>query len=247
MSGVFITGTDTDVGKTEVSLGLMHALQGRGCSVLGMKPVASGGTPTTQGSGQRTGQGIRCADALRLQAQGSWPVDYAQVNPYAFAPAIAPHIAAGEAGVEIALAPIRAAYDALAAQADWVVVEGVGGWRVPLGASLAVSDLPRALDLPVLLVVGLRLGCINHSLLTAESIRAGGGVLTGWIGVQLEPHMPAADGNIATLCALIDAPNLGIVPYLPDPDAEQVAEALLLDPLLACDKACDNKGDAQDA
>ncbi len=225
MSAIFVTGTDTDCGKTRISLGLMAALQGRGLRVLGMKPVASG---------CQTGQdGLRSADALALLAQGSHQVPYALANPYALAPPIAPHIAAGEAGLTIDVAPIAAAYLALAGQADWVIVEGVGGWRVPLGPTLSVSDLPLALDLPVVMVTGLRLGCINHSLLTAESIRTCGASLVGWIANQIDPDMLAPEQNLATLAALIDAPCLGVVPHMADPTPEGVAAYLDVERLLA--------------
>lgn len=224
MSGVFVTGTDTGVGKTVVSLALLSALQALGLSALGMKPVAS--------DGEAGVHGVRCDDALRLLAQGSVQVPYEVLNPYAFVPAIAPHIAAGEAGIEIELARIGAAYHQLAARADWVVVEGVGGWRVPLGPSLSVSDLPTALGLPVILVIGLRLGCLNHSLLTVESIRASNVRLAGWVGNLLDPDMRAREQNIATLAALIDAPNLGIIPWMEAPSPETVAEHLALEALL---------------
>lgn len=225
MSGIFVTGTDTDIGKTEVSLGLMAALQQRGLSVLGMKPVASGC--------ERTDAGLRSEDAVRLLEQGSSEADYATVNPYAFRPPIAPHVAAGQAGEEIMLVPIRAAFDRLSKQAQWVVVEGVGGWRVPLGPSLAVSDLPGALGIPVVLVVGLRLGCLNHAMLTAESIRAAGLPLAGWVANVLDPDMAARDENIATLAALLGAPTLGVVPWLAAPTPEQVARHLTVDALLS--------------
>jgi dethiobiotin synthetase len=225
MSGIFVTGTDTDCGKTQVALGLMAALQGCGFTALGMKPIASG---------CQTGQdGFRSADALALLAQGSRQVPYALVNPYALAPPIAPHIAAGQAGLSIELAPIIAAYRALAEQADWVIVEGVGGWRVPLGPTLSVSDLPMALDLPVVMVTGLRLGCINHSLLPAESIRARGGCLAGWVANHIDPSMLAQEQNLATLAALIDAPCLGVVPHLTDPTPDGVAARLRVERLLA--------------
>jgi len=225
MSGVFITGTDTGVGKTEISLGLMAALQQHGQSALGMKPIASEG---------RAGEhGLRCEDAVRLQAQGSLRVPYERVNPYAFEPPIAPHIAAAGAGIKVELARIRHAYNELAGQTSWVVVEGVGGWRVPLAPSLAVSDLPTALDIPVVLVIGLRLGCINHSLLTAEAIRDRGVCLAGWVGSLIDPGMSARDENIATLAALIDAPCLGIVPWLEQPRADLVAAHLTIDPILS--------------
>lgn len=206
MSGLFVTGTDTDCGKTEICLGLMAALQMRGQEVLGMKPVASGCTPGPQGP--------RSRDALRLRAQGSSQAPYGLINPYAFEPPIAPHIAAGECGVEIRLATIKQAFEALAREADQVIVEGVGGWRVPLGSNLFVSDIPRAVGLPVVVVVGLKLGCINHALLTMESIRAKGGVLAGWIANQIDPHMLARDANLATLAALVEAPCLGVVPWI---------------------------------
>lgn len=216
--GLFITGTDTEIGKTEVTLGLMSALQQCGQRVLGMKPVAAGCAVTADG--------LRNEDARRIQAQCSQPLAYAQINPYAFAPPIAPHIAAAQAGVEIALAPIQAAYQRLAAQADWVIVEGVGGWRVPLGPELTLADLPRTLELPVLLVVGLRLGCLNHALLSAEAIQASGLQLAGWIANGVDPAMAAADENLASLRARLPAPCMGVVPYLKHPTPVRVAEHL---------------------
>jgi dethiobiotin synthetase len=224
VSGLLITGTDTDAGKTVVTLGLMAALQQRGLSVLGMKPVASGCRPTKQGP--------RSDDALKLQSQGSAEMPYDIVNPYAFEPPIAPHIAAGMAGVDIDVAAIRAGYDQLATQADWVIVEGVGGWRVPLGPSVSVSDLPSALEIPVVLVIGMRLGCLNHSLLTVESIRDCGARLLGWIATAADRDMLARDENVATLAALIDAPSLGVVPWLEVPTPENVARHLSIGPLL---------------
>jgi dethiobiotin synthetase len=224
MNGVFVTGTDTDVGKTEVSLGLIEALKRKGLAVLGMKPVASGC--------ERSDEGLRNEDAQRIAARSSRRLPYALVNPYAFEPPIAPHIAAGQAGVEIELSVILEAAGRLAAEADFLLVEGVGGWRVPLGPSLSVSDLPPALGLPVVLVVGLRLGCINHGLLTAESIRAQGVRVAGWVANQVDPNMLVRDENLATLGALIDAPCLGLVPWMLSPDPRRVADRLNVDPLL---------------
>jgi dethiobiotin synthetase len=215
MRGVFVTGTDTNCGKTEISLALMAAWQARGARVLGMKPVASGCHPSPQGPYN--------ADALRLLAQGSTAAPYHLVNPYAFVPPIAPHIAAGRVGVEIMLEPIVGAYRALSAGCDLVVVEGVGGWRVPLSPTLSVNDIPKALDLPVILVVGLTLGCLNHALLTAESIRAQGSPLAGWVGNGIDPELQAGDENIATLAALLDAPCLGVIPWLERPVPEALA------------------------
>lgn len=218
MSGVFVTGTDTDCGKTLISLGLMAAWQARGERVLGMKPVASGCDLSPNG--------LRNTDALRLLAQGSHAAPYALINPYAFAPPIAPHIAARQAGIEIAFEPIARAYRALAAQCDRVVVEGVGGWRVPLSPTLCVSDLPGALDLPVILVVGLKLGCINHALLTAESIRARGCTLVGWVGNGVDPRMRAGEENLATLGERIGAPCLGVIPWIEHPTPQILAGLL---------------------
>jgi dethiobiotin synthetase len=220
--GLFMTGTDTGAGKTLVAAGLMRALQDQGARVLGMKPIASGCTLTETGP--------RNADALALQAQGSAPIPYAQINPVAFTPPIAPHIAAAEAGAPIEANRILQAYRALLAQADWVVVEGVGGWHVPLTDRLLVRDLPGLLGagqpLPVILVVGLRLGCINHALLSAAAIAADGCQLAGWIGTQTDPEMLAVEANIATLRARIPAPCLGLIPFLDEPSAEGVATLL---------------------
>lgn len=232
MRGVFITGTDTDCGKTEIGLGLMAALQRQGLSVLGMKPVASGC--------DRTPFGLRNPDALRLQARGSTEVDYPLVNPYCFEPPIAPHIAAGQSGVSIELAVIRDRARELAVRADFLVVEGVGGWRVPLGPKLSVSDLPLELGLPVMLVVGLKLGCINHALLTAESVRASGSRLLGWIANQIAPDMLVRDENLATLGALLGVPCLGVVPWMTSPEPERVAGLLTLDGLIEPDSNVDS-------
>lgn len=226
MKGVFVTGTDTECGKTEVTLALMWSLRQRGMRVLGMKPVAAGCDSTADG--------LRNMDAQRLRGLGSHQVPYDLVNPYAFEPPIAPHLAAADVGVKIEPEVIRAAAGRLAAQCDFLVVEGIGGWRVPLGPSLSVSHLPRILDLPVILVSGIRLGCLNHSLLTADSILASGMRLAGWIGTQVEREMPFSDENIQALRKLIHAPCLGAVPWLATPDHRQLARYLDLSPLLAC-------------
>ncbi len=217
-TGLFITGTDTGCGKTEITLGLMHALQQRGERVLGMKPVASGAEPTREG--------LRNEDALRIQARCSLPTPYERVNPFAYELPIAPHLAAEAAGRPIALEAITAGYHGLAERADRVVVEGVGGWLVPLDASSTVADMALRLGVPVILVVGLRLGCINHALLTAESIRHRGVELIGWVGNRVDPQMAASDGNLDTLRARLAAPCLGVVPWLARPSPEAVAECL---------------------
>jgi dethiobiotin synthetase len=222
--GLFITGTDTGVGKTEVTLGLMAALQQGGLRVLGMKPVAAGC--------ELTEEGPRNQDALRIQAQGSMRLAYSRINPYAFAPPIAPHIAAAQAGTEIQIELIQRAFDGLAAQADWVLVEGAGGWRVPLGPALTLADLARVLGLPVVLVVGLRLGCLNHALLSAESIQAAGLQLAGWVGNRIDPAMAAAEENLATLRERLPVPCLGVIPWLLVPTPAQVADQLNVGRLL---------------
>lgn len=204
--GIFITGTDTGCGKTEITLALMQHLQSQGLQVLGMKPVASGA--------EESGEGLRNTDALRILEAGSLAVPYELVNPYAFAPPAAPHLAAEQAGVTIRSEAIRNCYDALCDLADFVVVEGVGGWRVPLGPELDVSDLPVLLRTPVLLVVGMRLGCLNHALLSAESILDLGANFAGWVSNQLEPDMLMQPGNLATLEGRVPAAKLGDMDFM---------------------------------
>jgi dethiobiotin synthetase len=210
MHGYFVTGTDTGVGKTSVSLELMRLLQAQGHVVTGMKPVASGC--------QRKTSGLFNEDALRLQAQASFTVPYAQVNPYAFEPAVAPHIAAAAAGVDITLDLIESALAALGKEADRVVVEGVGGWAVPVNATQTMADVAVAFGMPVILVVGIRLGCINHALLTEQAITACGLGFAGWIANRLDPACQAQDETVAALQQCLSAPCLGDLPYLADGD-----------------------------
>lgn len=206
MRGVFVTGTDTGIGKTRISCGLLQGFTHAGLRSVGMKPVASGALPTADG--------LRNEDALALQQSAGVGLPYEWVNPYAFEPPIAPHIAAAEAGVEIELAPVLEAYARLCAQGDVVVVEGVGGWQVPLSPHLSLPELARALGLPVIMVVGMRLGCLNHALLTARAIQADGLQLAGWVANRIEPEFPRAEQNLATLRTCLSAPLLGEVPYL---------------------------------
>ena len=202
---IFITGTDTEIGKTFVSVLLIRALVSRGHRVAGMKPVASGCVVTAEG--------LRNDDAQKLIAVGNVAAAYHEVNPYAFAPAIAPHIAAAEAGVDISLDVICASYERLSGRADWLVVEGVGGWQVPLGAGFTVADLAVRLSVPVILVVGVRLGCINHALLSVESILASGVEFRGWVANICGPGGERVQDNIDTLSRQIEQPRLAIVPY----------------------------------
>ncbi|MES9872964.1 MAG: dethiobiotin synthase [Candidatus Sedimenticola sp. 6PFRAG7] len=216
--GYFITGTDTECGKTEITLGLMQLLQSKEQRVLGMKPVASGA--------EQAPAGLRNEDAVRIRRQASLSVSYDLVNPYAFEPPIAPHLAAEQAGVEIDFEKIGLYYRKLSNQADRVIVEGVGGWRVPLNSGQTVTDLAVDLGLPVILVVGLKLGCINHALLTVESIRASGVTLAGWVANVADPLMLEPEGNLDSLKARIDAPLLGFVPRMEQPDAAAIASLL---------------------
>ena len=201
--GVFVTGTDTGIGKTTVSCALLHALCARGLRAIGMKPVESGC--------ERTPEGWRNDDALRLLAASDPQPDYALVNPYALPAPTAPELAAADVHVSVELNPLRVAFDALVAQCDVIVVEGVGGWASPLSAKLDQADLARALGLPVLLVVGLRLGCINHSRLTARAIRNDGLELLGWIGSAVDPAFERCEETLAILDRVIPAPRLGVL------------------------------------
>ncbi|KQB54628.1 dethiobiotin synthetase, partial [Pseudomonas endophytica] len=203
----FITGTDTDVGKTTIAAGLLYAAREAGLSTVAGKPVASGCDSTPDG--------LRNADALALMAESSVSLAYEQVNPVAFEPPIAPHIAAREAGVVVTvqtlLAPMR---HILAQQADFTLIEGAGGWRVPLSGQDSLSDLAKKLNLPVILVVGVRLGCISHALLTAEAITRDGLQLEGWVANIIGPKTARLEENLATLAERLPAPCLGRVPKL---------------------------------
>lgn len=203
--GIFVTGTDTGVGKTWVSLGLIAALQSEGLTVVAMKPVSAGC--------ERTAEGLRNEDALMLMRQASVAQPYERVNPVAFEPAIAPHIAAAEVGRRIDFSRIERAFQILKASADLCVVEGAGGWLVPLTPRKNFADLAARLALPVLLVVAIRLGCLNHTLLTVESIQRRGLNLFGWVANQSDPDTPRAKENIDALKARIPAPILATVAY----------------------------------
>ena len=220
IKGYFITGTDTDVGKTVVSTGILHALQQQGYRVGAMKPVAAGCTPTPTG--------LRNSDALQLQQQSGLKLPYETLNPYAFEPAIAPHIAAADLNVRVDIETLFQHYQAIAELSDCVVVEGAGGWQVPLNDFQTIADLAKRLQLPVILVVGMRLGCISHTLLTVESIRATKLPLAGWVANQIDPHMDRIEENIATLKQHIDAPLLGQIPHLSQLDAAAIAQRLTL-------------------
>lgn len=216
--GYYVTGTDTGIGKSVASAALLHALRSRGLRAVGMKPVASGCDATPGG--------WRNDDARLLQAASEPRPAYADVNPYALPSPLAPELAAADAGVTLALPVILAAHARLAAQADMVVVEGVGGWAAPLSATLDQADLVHALDLPVLLVVGLRLGCLNHARLSARAIAADGARLVGWIGNAIDPVMDRRDDVLALLQARLPVPCWGRLPYAAPPEPRALARHL---------------------
>ncbi|BEV72909.1 MULTISPECIES: dethiobiotin synthase [unclassified Paludibacterium] len=206
--GYFITGTDTEVGKTYSTVKLIQLWQSQGLHVGAMKPVASGCEVAADGRWLND-------DVSRLSA-ATGQTDLDLMNPYRFLPPISPHLAARQAGVEISLPTIVAHYQRLAAQYERMAVEGAGGWYAPLTDQLFMADLARALQLPVILVVGMRLGCINHALLTAQAIQASGLTLAGWVANRVVPDMAAYAENLATLDQQLPAPRLLELPYAPE-------------------------------
>jgi len=218
--GFFVTGTDTGVGKTLVACALLSAFARTGKSAVGMKPVAAG---------REAG---RCADVEALARASTVSARPQIVNPYAFEPAIAPHIAAELAGIEIELEPIARAYEELSRLAEVVVVEGAGGFLVPLNTTQTGADLAMRLGLPMVLVVGMRLGCLNHALLTRRQIEGSRLRCAGWVANCIFPDMPHLDGNIRALEQRLDCPLLGVLPFQPDPSAAQASRLLSLEPLL---------------
>lgn len=219
-TGMYVTGTDTGIGKTRASTVLLHALRARGLRAVGMKPVASGC--------ERTDAGWRNEDALALQAASDPVPAYDDVNPYALPHPLAPQLAARDADVAIELDVLRAAHARLHAGVDTMVVEGVGGWAAPLSDTLMQADLVRAFDLPVVLVVGLRLGCLNHAFLSARAIAADGCRLVGWIGNAIDPDMQRREDNLRLLADGLAAPCWGILPHAPSADPAAMARLLRL-------------------
>jgi dethiobiotin synthetase len=220
----FITGTDTNVGKTLVATGLLAAARTRGLTTIGLKPVAAGC--------ENTAEGLRNADALLLQSVTSQPLMYEQINPIALEAAIAPHIAAQQEKRTLSADRLAGFCRSSLNQAEFTLVEGAGGWRVPLNPRETMADLVRILRLPVILVVGVRLGCINHALLTVDAIRYDGLQLAGWVANILDDTMPALAENIDALKQRIPAHCLGVVPHLTDASPDAAALHLDLQPLL---------------
>jgi len=225
--GVFITGTDTGVGKTSISLALLHGWQSRGENVVGMKPVATGA--------RSAADGLRNADAEALLGASNIQAAYDDINPYVFAPPIAPHLAAAASGTDIEVGVIDRHYRGLAGRADRVAVEGIGGWLVPLSGAVTVADLAARLGIPVLLVVALRLGCLNHAALTVAAMRSAAVPLAGWVANSVTRETPLLAQTVAALGERIDAPMIGCVPYQSRVSAAVTASALdfaLLDNVL---------------
>ncbi|MDR1647864.1 MAG: dethiobiotin synthase [Zoogloeaceae bacterium] len=217
MPAFFVTGTDTEVGKTFVTCALLHRARAAGLRACGIKAVAAG----TDAAGQNE-------DVAAIRAASAPVLPEALLNPYCFTSPIAPHIAAREAGVRIHFARIRAALDTAEAQADLVLVEGAGGFRIPLGEEGDSADLALALECPVILVAGMRLGVINHALLTAEAITRRGLALAGWVANTVDPAMPRFEENLAALRAMLPAPCLGCLPRQSPADPKRVAVILNL-------------------
>ena len=216
--GYFITGTDTDVGKTCATIALMRYFKRQGKTVLGMKPVASGCTLQADE--------LKNADALLIQENASVKVDYQLINPYAYELPVSPHIAGVHNPVKLAIIVER--FNSLKALAEVIIVEGAGGWYVPLNAQDDISDLASALGLPVILVVGLRLGCINHAKLSYQAIQLSGIACVGWIAVCVDPDLLNRDENIQTITAALPVPLIGVLPYQDELDFELLADQLTL-------------------
>lgn len=222
IQGLYVTGTDTGAGKTVASAALLHALRAAGHGAVGMKPVASGST--------RVEGALRNEDALALLEASDPRPEYADLNPYALERPLAPELAAMDEGRSVELAPLLEAFERLQAPGRVVVVEGVGGWAAPLSATLDQADVARALRLPVVLVVGLRLGCINHARLTMRAIADDGLRLIGWIGCEVDPGMERVDENFRILGERLAAPCWGRLPFREPVDPAVLAGSLELPP-----------------
>ena len=221
MPDVFVTGTDTGIGKTHVTAALLRGLAAQGVRATGMKPVASGCVRDATGA-------WRSEDALALREASAQPLpDYALSNPYALEEPLSPHLAARSAGVDVKLGALLAAYDALAAGHERRIVEGVGGWAVPLSERLMQADLVRALRIPVLVVVGVKLGCINHALLTLRAVHEDGCRIFGWVANSVDPSLARADEALATIARIVGLPCLAHFAHAGDGGYDAAAAATL--------------------
>lgn len=222
----FIAGTDTDVGKTLIACGILEKARQQDLKTAAVKPVAAGC--------EQTSEGLRNGDALALQDAMTLELSYAQVNPVAFEPPIAPHIAAMQENKQLSVARLAGFCSGVLMQpCDLVLVEGAGGWRVPLNPRETLANLAVDLNLPVILVVGMKLGCINHALLSVEAIERDGLKVAGWVANRIDPDMSCYEENMMTLRTLIKAPCLGEVPFLAQADKATVADNLDLSPLFS--------------
>lgn len=225
LSAFFITGTDTGVGKTLISTALLHAANDRGLSTAAFKPIASGC--------EQTPEGLRNDDALRLQQAINRPLHYDQINPVALKAAIAPHVAAASSphhNITIDKL-VDLSRCVLNSSTDFAIVEGAGGWRVPINHRETLADLAKVLKLPVIMVVGMRLGCLNHACLTAEAIERDGLTLAGWVSNRIDPTMEACDASLTTLEQSLSAPCLGHIPFLTNPRGIDIRHRVDMDKL----------------
>jgi dethiobiotin synthetase len=221
--GYFITGTDTNIGKSTVTASLLYGATKRGLQVAGMKPVATGC--------MESNDGLRNEDAELMMQYSNVDLAYELVNPYAFEPPVSPHLAAKRQNEEIQISTIMDAYHKICEQSDWIIVEGVGGWMVPINETEFVEDIAKAMQLPLLFVIGTRLGCINHSLLAMERIQASGLTVAGWIANIMDRNINFLPEVIDTLRLRIDAPLVGIIPPYRILNLERISEHLSMDRL----------------
>jgi|TARA_B110000902_G_scaffold206443_1_gene235227 dethiobiotin synthetase len=221
----FVTGTDTDAGKTVIACGLLQAFANAGLTTAAVKPVAAGCASTDEG--------LRNDDALALMSVATQKLPYAQVNPIALKPAIAPHIAANQINRRLSISRLAGFCRGVSIiKVDKVLIEGAGGWRVPVNERETLAELPKELNIPVILVVGMKLGCINHAILTAEAICNDGCVLAGWVANVVDQDMAELEANFSSLQSRIASPCLGLVPYIPNITPADVAAKLTLNKLL---------------
>lgn len=222
--GYFITGTDTGVGKTFVSCALLQAFANKGLRVGAMKPIAAGC--------EQTAAGWRNEDALQLMQHANVELSYQQINPVALPSPIAPHLATREAGTSVTISQLTDHFEKIKSRADYFIIEGAGGWLVPLNDKENMAAIPAAFGLATILVVGIRLGCINHALLSAAAIERSGNHLAGWVANTIDTNMLMIEKNILTLRTHLSAPLLGTLPFMDEKDVCTASKKLGIDSLL---------------